>query len=87
MTKLTNPYAREKVTRTLMVDVSEADYYLIKNLRPEQGTMSGVLGTLWKKLCDQLREMDYCDYTSKREFEEFVVNCRIVEGTGHIDER
>ena len=83
MIKFSNPYASEKSTRVVMVDVGQEDYYLIKTLRPEQGTMSGVLGTLWKKLCDELRRRDFGDYTHREEFEKFVMTCRIVDGKDH----
>ena len=78
--KLTNPYANERGRKVIMVDVSQDDYYLIKTLRPEQGTMSGVLGTLWKKLCDELRRRHMSSHGDREAFEHFVATCKIIDG-------
>lgn len=80
MTKLNNPYSKYHQTKAVSADVGHSDYYLIKAIRPEQGTIAAVVATIWKKLCYELRKRNIGDFTDKERFEDFVTNCHIVDG-------
>ena len=77
-----NPYESlpQEQQKRVQVDVSGSDYYLIKLLRPNSGTISGVVGHLWQQLCYELRERGITDNTRCDDFERFVANCRIISG-------
>lgn len=75
-----NPVAGEprEATVTVQTQISRSDYNLIKCTRPSQGTNTGVLGTLWKALADELRKRNITDVSQQGEFESLVANARIV---------
>ena len=77
--KFHNPYEdlSEKNLAVLTVRVSRADYNLIKCMRPSTGTISGVVGTLWFKLCEELRLRGITDVSKQERFEEFVANVEL----------
>ena len=82
MKRFLNPYESlpQDQQKRVQVDVSGSDYYLIKLLRPNSGTISGVVGHLWQQLCYELRERGITDNTRCVDFEQFVANCRIISG-------
>lgn len=82
-TEFKNPYLDDiragKVTR-LTTDVSDSDYTLIKCVRVGSGTISTTINLLWKKLCNELRTRGLTDFTSAEQFEQYVLNLRLVPG-------
>lgn len=56
------------------------DYNFIRAIRPSTGTVNTTQTILWKKLCDALKLVGITDISSQHEFEEFVVNMKIVDG-------
>jgi len=73
-----NPYEGMQDVSRVTTDVAKGDYYLIKQIRPTSGTITGVLGLLWQKLCNELRERNITDYTRVEEFELLVANSRLI---------
>ncbi len=82
MKQFTNPYAgSEKDTlATLVIRISPDDYNFIKCIRPQQGTLSITVTLLWHKLCNELRLRNITDVSSSEQFEQFITNCRLVDG-------
>ena len=74
--KFENPYL-SCADKRLTTDVSKEDYYLIKSMRPGASTITGTLGTLWHKLCNELRKRNICDVSKIDEFEHFVANSEL----------
>jgi len=77
---LKNPYEGCKDTngKRITIDVSLVDYNLVKCTRPTSGTLSGVFGTLFFKLCEELRLREINNVTKQNEFEHFVSTCRLI---------
>lgn len=77
-----NPYEdfdySQKHSRRVHTEVSEADYYLIKLIRPDMGTIKNVVSLLWKQLCYELRERSITTNTESKQFESFMSGFRIV---------
>jgi hypothetical protein len=78
-----NPYVESpqggpQPLTTVMCKIHTLDYNLIKSIRPAQGTNTGVIGTLWKKLVNELSRKDISDFSKVDEFERFIANCHIV---------
>ena len=74
-----NPYSGLKDVKRITTDVSSGDYYLVKSMRPELATITATLGTLWQKLCYELRKRNITDVTRVSDFEQFVATCRITD--------
>src|SRR4029077_4947096 len=74
-----NPYGPSGDLRRIMTDVGEADYYLVKSIRPTLATITTTVGLLWKKLCYELRRQDISDYTDVERFEHFVANAVLID--------
>ena len=74
-----NPYAEAGDTSTkLICKITPSDYNFVRCIRPSQGTNTGVIGTLWKKLVNELNKRNIHSIADVNEFERFVANCRIV---------
>jgi len=73
-----NPYEGDQDVGRVTTDIARADYMLVKLIRPTSGTISGTLGLLWNKLCDELRKRNITDNSQCNEFEHFLANSRLV---------
>ncbi len=74
-----NPYADiEETPAKLACLITTSDYNYVKCIRPGHGTNTGVIGTLWKKLVNELNKRNIHSVADIDEFERFVANCRIV---------
>ena len=60
--------------------IGKDDYNFIRCIRPVSGTVNTTQTILWKKLCDALKLAGITDVSNQREFEEFVVNFKILDG-------
>lgn len=80
--KFENPYKplAEGEKTTVNFDISLADKAFLQSTRPGAGTLSGVLGILTHKICNELRKRNITDYSRLEEFESFVLNCSINDG-------
>lgn len=56
------------------------DYNFIRCIRPVTGTVNTTQTILWKRLCDALKLAGITDVSNQKEFEEFVVNLKIMDG-------
>lgn len=75
----TDPYAScpPSEANRIVCDISEADFYLLKTIRPSRGTIQTTVNLLVKKLCDELRKRNITTYHERNFFEDFVANCRL----------
>ncbi len=74
-----NPYADSgELSTKLTCQITPDDYNYIRCIRPSHGTNTGVIGTLWKKLINELNKRNIHSIADIEEFERFVANCRIV---------
>ncbi len=74
-----NPYADSgELSTKLTCQIAPDDYNYIRCIRPSHGTNTGVIGTLWKKLINELNKRNIHSIADIKEFERFVANCRIV---------
>lgn len=77
-----NPYYEsDKAARDLkrmIFEVSASDFMFIRLVRPANSTLSGVNGTMWKKLVETLKQRNIDDATRVTEFEHFVTTSRLV---------
>ena len=79
-----NPYdapkARERgidlVQVTCPVYKNEVDFFRL--IRPTQGTITGIIGLMWRKLYQECNERQINDYSSQGEFEQFIAGARLV---------
>lgn len=83
---LTNPYGEfpQESANRIQTNVSPTDYLLIKLIRPGHGTIRSVIGTLWFKLCQSLRENDILDNSKQNEFERFISTARIIDNDTYL---
>lgn len=56
------------------------DYNFIRAIRPATGTVNTTQTLLWKKLCDALKSAGITDISSQQDFEDFVMNVKLVDG-------
>lgn len=77
--KFGNPFENDTTQKTQVVcPIPTTETNFIKCIRPSLGTVTGVVGTLWQKLANELRERNIVDVTSQPEFESFVAGCKLV---------
>ena len=77
--KFVNPYLDDSIpVQQVVADVGVDDYNLIKGIRLKNGTLTGVICILWKKLADECRARGIVDFKSTSEFEELIVNSTLV---------
>ena len=60
--------------------IGKDDYNFVRSIRPANGTVNTTQTIMWKKLCDALKLAGITDISSQRDFEEFIVNLRVVDG-------
>lgn len=78
-----NPYLPEEgkptvPTKTVQTSISVKDYQLVTCTRPGSGTVTGVLGTLWKALCNELESRGINDVSHQSDFEQLVANLKLL---------
>ena len=77
--KFTNPYNGPDVpVQQVVADVGVVDYNLVKGIRIRNGTITGVICILWKKLADECRARGITDFNSVSDFEKLVVDSKLV---------
>ena len=84
MTTFKNPYAHLSTSETAqaVIRYPKGDSQFLKLIRPQTGTITGVLGLLLQKLCHELRTREITDVSKCAEFEHFIANCVITDGRG-----
>jgi hypothetical protein len=88
MNELTNPYSVEHQQFTgdeknlfrAVAYIGATDFLFIKGIRPLNGTVTITQNLLWHKLCDSLRKAGIVDLSQQRDFEDFLMNMKVVDG-------
>ena len=77
--KFVNPYNDPGLeVQQVVADISVSDYNFIKCVRPRNGTLTGVVCILWKKLVEECRARGITDFNQVGEFEKLVLTCKLV---------
>lgn len=77
--KFINPYNDPSIeVQQVVADISVIDYNFIKCIRPRNGTLTGVVCILWKKVVEECRARGITDFNQVSEFEQFLLTCRLV---------
>lgn len=77
--KFVNPYNLPSIeVQQIVADIGVNDYNFIKCIRPKNGTLTGVVCILWKKLVEECRARGITDFNQTDEFEQFVLTCKLV---------
>jgi len=88
---LVNPYdpakARERGDQMTIVTcpIYTSDVNFFKLIRPTLGTITALMGTLWKKLILECNERNITDVSKQTEFELFVAGCRILSANEYSE--
>lgn len=80
-TKLTNPFKGIEKTgdfRRISTSVSTEHYQMLRRIRPDGGTIDGMINQLYCKLINQLLARGITDYTQLDRFEDFVMRSVLV---------
>jgi hypothetical protein len=76
-TPFINPYTTTG-TKRLTTFIPDAEWALIRCIRPNSGTMTGVVGLLIKTLCEELQSRGIADISGQVQFEQLLTNSKII---------
>ncbi len=54
----------------------EVDFFRL--IRPAQGTITGIIGTMWRKLYNECNEREITDISKRNEFEQFLAGSKLI---------
>ena len=72
------PFASESDKHTIHTDIDRADYNHIRCIRPEHGTLKGVMAHLWKKLVTDCKRLQIHDTSDETRLLELVISGHLV---------
>jgi len=82
---LSNPYFKDAdLSAKLVCPITPSDYNFVKCIRPSHGTFTSVVGTLWKKLVNELYARNITEISKVNEFEQFVAGCHLISHDEYV---